>query len=50
MILRYPATFCAKPAAVRLISRGVSVYEGNVYVATLDGRLVAINAGNGERV
>ncbi len=32
------------------INRGVAVYEGNVYVATLDGRLVAINAADGTRV
>ncbi len=32
------------------INRGVAVYQGNVYVATLDGRLVAINATNGEKV
>ena len=32
------------------ISRGAAVYEGNVYLATLDGRLVAVNAETGERV
>jgi quinohemoprotein ethanol dehydrogenase len=32
------------------INRGVAVYQGNVYVATLDGRLVAIDASSGERV
>jgi quinohemoprotein ethanol dehydrogenase len=32
------------------INRGVSVYEGNVYVATLDGRLVAVKASSGEKV
>ena len=32
------------------INRGVSVYEGNVYVATLDGRLVAVDAGSGAKV
>jgi quinohemoprotein ethanol dehydrogenase len=32
------------------INRGVAVYQGNVYVATLDGRLVAINATDGTRV
>ena len=32
------------------INRGVSVYQGNVYVATLDGRLVAVKASNGEKV
>jgi len=32
------------------INRGVAVYQGKVYVGTLDGRLVAINAGSGEKV
>ena len=32
------------------ISRGVAVYEGNVYIATLDGRLVAVSADAGEKV
>lgn len=32
------------------ISRGVAVYEGNVYIATLDGRLVAVTADAGEKV
>jgi len=32
------------------ISRGVAVYEGNVYIATLDGRLVAVTAAGGEKV
>jgi quinohemoprotein ethanol dehydrogenase len=32
------------------INRGVAVYEGNVYVATLDGRLVAISASEGTKV
>jgi quinohemoprotein ethanol dehydrogenase len=32
------------------INRGVAVYQGNVYVATLDGRLVAIDATTGTKV
>ena len=32
------------------INRGVAVYKGNVYVGTLDGRLVAINAATGTKV
>jgi quinohemoprotein ethanol dehydrogenase len=33
-----------------VVNRGVAVYEGNVYVATLDGRLIALNAGSGKPV
>ena len=32
------------------INRGVAVYQGKVYVGTLDGRLVAIDAGTGKKV
>ena len=32
------------------INRGVAVYQGHVYTATFDARLVAIDAGTGERV
>ena len=32
------------------INRGVAVYQGNVYVGTLDGRLVAIDATTGTKV
>lgn len=41
----YPAggpRFCCGP-----VNRGVALYNGNVYVGLLDGRLVALNAGNG---
>ncbi len=31
-------------------NRGVAVYEGKVYVATFDGRLVAVDAATGEEV
>lgn len=30
------------------VSRGVAVYEGKVYIATLDGRLVALNQNTGK--
>ena len=33
-----------------VVNRGVAVYEGNVYVGTYDGRLIALNAANGEVV
>ncbi len=33
-----------------VVNRGVSVYQGRVYVGTLDGRLIALNAATGERV
>ncbi len=32
------------------VNRGVSVYKGKVYVATLDGRLIAIDAATGKPV
>lgn len=32
------------------INRGVAVYEGRVYTATFDARLVAIDAGTGKKV
>src|SRR5665213_2776404 len=37
-------------ACCDVVNRGVAVYEGNVYIATLDGRLVALNAGTGKPV
>jgi len=30
------------------VNRGVAVYQGKVYVATLDGRLIALNADDGK--
>jgi quinohemoprotein ethanol dehydrogenase len=33
-----------------VVNRGVAVYQGRVYVGTLDGRLVALDAGTGEQV
>ncbi len=41
----HASSMCCGP-----INRGVAVYQGKVYVGTLDGRLVAIDAGNGEKV
>ena len=37
---------CCGPAH----NRGVAVYEGKVFVGTFDGRLIAVNAENGEEV
>jgi len=33
-----------------VVNRGVAVWKGKVFVATYDGRLVAINAANGEKI
>ncbi len=33
-----------------VVNRGVAVYEGRVYLASLDGRLIALNAGTGKPV
>jgi quinohemoprotein ethanol dehydrogenase len=38
------------PTCCDVNNRGVAVYQGNVYVATLDGRLVALNAATGKVV
>lgn len=40
----------AKYACCDVVNRGVAVWKGRVYVGTLDGRLVAIDAANGERL
>ena len=37
-----------KYACCDVVNRGVAVWEGRVYLGTLDGRLVALNASNGE--
>ena len=34
-------------ACCDVVNRGVAVYGNRVYVATLDGRLAALNASNG---
>jgi len=44
-----PGAWAAK-ACCDVVNRGVAVYEGAVYVATLDGRLVALNAQTGELI
>ncbi len=41
----YMRKLCCGP-----INRGVAVYQGKVYVGTLDGRLVALDAATGNRV
>lgn len=38
----------AKMACCDVVNRGVAVLEGKVFSATLDGRLVALDAGTGE--
>jgi quinohemoprotein ethanol dehydrogenase len=40
----------ARRSCCGVISRGLAVYQGRVYVATLDGRLIALDAGSGEPV
>ena len=40
----------SKYACCDVVNRGVAVYEGHVYVGTLDGRLVSIDAASGERL
>ncbi len=35
-------------ACCDVVNRGVAVYEGKVYVATLDGRLIALDAASGK--
>jgi quinohemoprotein ethanol dehydrogenase len=32
------------------VNRGVAVYDGRVYVGSLDGRLIALDAASGERI
>jgi len=39
-----------KFACCDVVNRGVAVWKGRVYVGTLDGRLVALDAGTGEPV
>ncbi|WP_236778686.1 PQQ-dependent dehydrogenase, methanol/ethanol family [Azoarcus olearius] len=39
----------AKNACCDVVNRGVAVHKGVVYVASLDGRLVAIDAASGKR-
>ena len=37
-------------ACCDVVNRGVALYKGKVFVASLDGRLIAINAATGEKV
>ena len=37
-------------ACCDVVNRGVAVYKGRVYVASLDGRLIALDAATGEKV
>ena len=40
----------ARQACCGVISRGLAVYRGRVYLATLDGRLLALDAATGAKV
>jgi PQQ-dependent dehydrogenase (methanol/ethanol family) len=37
-------------ACCDVVNRGVAIWEGNLYVGTIDGRLIAINAADGKPV
>ncbi len=37
-------------ACCDVVNRGVAVYKGRVYVGSLDGRLIALDAASGERI
>jgi PQQ-dependent dehydrogenase (methanol/ethanol family) len=39
-----------KYACCDVVNRGVAVWKGRVYVGTIDGRLVSLDAGTGEKV
>ena len=40
----------AEKACCDVVNRGVAIYKGMIYVGTLDGRLVAIDAVSGEKI
>src|SRR5690606_6812447 len=40
----------ARIACCDVVTRGLAVWEGKVIIATLDGRLIALDAGTGEPV
>lgn len=46
---KVPRTMAFK-ACCDVVNRGVAYHEGNVYVGSLDGRLIAINAKTGKKV
>jgi quinohemoprotein ethanol dehydrogenase len=39
-----------KYACCDVVNRGVAVWKGKVYIGTIDGRLIALDAGTGEQV
>jgi quinohemoprotein ethanol dehydrogenase len=39
-----------KYACCDVVNRGVAVWKGNVYIGTIDGRLIAIDSGTGNEV
>ena len=38
------------PTCCDIVNRGVAVYKGRIYVGTVDGRLIALDAANGKPV
>ena len=44
--LKFLANVARKAWLRDVVNRGVAVYKGRVYVGTLDGRLVALDARN----
>ncbi|MDH3643780.1 MAG: PQQ-dependent dehydrogenase, methanol/ethanol family, partial [Gammaproteobacteria bacterium] len=38
----------ARNACCGIVSRGLAAYEGRIYIATFDGRLIALNAASGK--
>ncbi len=40
----------ARYACCDVVNRGVAAWKGKIYVGTLDGRLIALDAGTGEKV
>ncbi|NKB35630.1 MAG: PQQ-binding-like beta-propeller repeat protein [Gammaproteobacteria bacterium] len=40
----------SRRACCDAVNRGVAIYKGRVYVGTLDGRLIALDASNGEEL
>ncbi len=45
-----PKETTARRACCGPVNRGAAVYKGRVYVGSLDGRLIALNASTGEKV